>query len=149
MRVMHAETVVAALRDGSDPPEVAVEAAAGAHLLVLPESIGGVPVDGATNPEQLFGSAYAGCMLFAIEHAARRRRLDRAVLRGLRSEAAVRIGRAKDGTNRLEVDLTITVPGLAQADAEALCAFAARFCPFHQAIDGNVEGSFRVVGSPD
>lgn len=149
MRVMHAETVAASLRSNAGPPEVDVSTATGAHLLALPEAIGGVPVAGATNPEQLFGSAYAGCMLFAIEHAARRRRIDRALLEGLRSEADVRIGRASDGTNRLEVDLTITVPLLTQEAAEELCAFATRFCPFHQAIEGNVEGTFTVLtGTP-
>lgn len=147
MRVMHAESVAAALRSQPGPPEVDIDTASGPVVLALPEPLGGAPVAGATNPEQLFGSAYAGCMIFAIEHAARRRRIDRALLEGLRSEASVRIGRAADGTNRLEVDLRLIVPHLEQAAAEDLCAFATRFCPFHQAIEGNVTGTFTVVGS--
>lgn len=147
MRVMHAESVAAALRSQPGPPEVDIETASGPVVLALPEPLGGVPVPGATNPEQLFGSAYAGCMVFAIEHAARRRRIDRAMLEGLRSEASVRIGRAGDGTNRLEVDLVLRLPRIGQVAAEELCAFATRFCPFHQAIEGNVAATFTVVGS--
>lgn len=148
MRIFHHESVKAALRSGDGSPQVEVVTASGAALLALPESLGGLSVPGSTNPEQLFGSAYAGCMVFAVEHALRRARRDPGELAGLGATAEVRIGRAADRTNRLEVDLVVELPAIEQAEAEALCEEATRFCPFHQAIKGNVDATMTVVGRP-
>lgn len=147
MRVMHHETVTATLRDHERPPEVDVHSQGLIAHLTLPISLGGQPQPGATNPEQLFGSAYAGCMVFAVEHAMALARRDRAEVAGLRITAEVRIGRAADRTNRLEVDLHISLPALDQADAEALCREATRYCPFHQALEGNVGATLTVSGA--
>ena len=145
MHVFHSETVRATPRDGVHPPEVDVQAVGLSTTLALPESLGGVPRERTSNPEQLFGGAYAGCMVFAIEHAARTVPSN---LNGLSCTAVVRIGRGKDRANHLEVDLDVHLPAMEQPEAEALARVATRFCPFHQAIEGNVDATFRVHGAP-
>ncbi len=149
MRVFHEETVTAALEPVGRPPLVSVRTASGGHTLALPHSLGGKSVAGATNPEQLFGSAYAGCMIFALEHAARRAGLDGAALDGVSVQAEVRIGRATDNTNRLAVDLAVHLPALDGAAADELTRAALRFCPFHQALEHEVASTMVVTGGPD
>jgi len=146
MRIYHQETAVAALRDGPNPPEVDVHATGIDALLTLPVSLGGEPRSDSTNPEQLFGAALSGCMVLAVEHTLRRLHRRPADLTGLSVRADVRIGRAADRTNRLEVDLLVELPALDQARAEAVCDEALRYCPFHQAIVGNVAETITVVG---
>lgn len=146
MRILHHESVTATLQP-RQPPEVEVRTAGPGSHLVLPEALGGNPVTGSTNPEQLFGSAYAGCMVFAVEHAVRLARLGPSAAAGVSATAEVRIGRAVDRTNRLEVDLRVEVPGVDQATAERVVDVATRYCPFHQAIHGNVAATMTVVGA--
>lgn len=148
MRVFHRETVTAALRSDANLPEVDVAGAAISALLTLPVALGGEPRSDSSNPEQLFGAAYAGCMIFAVEHTLRRLHRRPEALAGLRSEAEVRIGRAPDRTNQLEVDLRVELPALSQAEAEAICEEATKYCPFHQAIKGNVAHTLTAIGRP-
>lgn len=148
MRIFHRETVTAALREGPNPPEVDVNAEGLQALLTLPVSLGGEPRTDSTNPEQLFGSALSGCMVFALEHTLRRLHRRPEDLQGLRVTAEVRIGRAADRTNQLEADLWIDLPAVEQDRAEAVCVEATRYCPFHQAIKGNVETTMTVTGRP-
>lgn len=146
MRILHHETVTAGLRPDSTPPVVDVTAAGLSALLSLPVSFGGEARTDTTNPEQLFGSALAGCMVFAVEHTLGRLHRRPEALAGLRAVAEVRVGRDRDRTNRLEVDLRVELPALPQAEAEAVCAEATRYCPFHQALQGNVTETLTVVG---
>jgi len=143
MRVLGTETVSATPTGSGLPPEVATTAAGFQAVLALPAGFGGTARAGATNPEQLFGSAYTGCFVFAVEYAARRTAAD---ISGLRATAEVRVGRGRDGGNELEVDLVVDLPALDQAEAEAVCARAERFCPFHRAIHGNVAATLTVRG---
>ena len=147
MRVFHHETVQAALRRGVEPPEVDVAGGNLTALLSLPVSLGGTERSDTTNPEQLFGGALAGCMVFAVDHTLRRLRRRPEALAGLRATAEVRIGRAADRTNRLEVDLRVELPALSQAEAEEICLEATRYCPFHQALQGNVTETLTVIGA--
>src|SRR6478735_9194314 len=135
MRVLGTETVTATRADDATPPEVRTEAAGLQATLALPPAFGGTERAGTTNPEQLFGAAYTGCFTFAVEYAAR---LTSSDISGLRCTAEVRVGRGRDGGNDLEVDLVVELPALEQAEAEAVCARAERFCPFHRALHGNI-----------
>ena len=148
MRVLGTETVSATPTGPERPPEVATAAAGLQAVLALPAGFGGTERAGATNPEQLFGSAYTGCFVFAVEYAARQTAAD---ISGLRATAEVRVGRGRDGGNDLEVDLVVDLPALDQVEAEAVCARAERFCPFHRAIHGNVAATLTVRGrgAPD
>jgi Ohr subfamily peroxiredoxin len=143
MRVLGTETVTATPAGPESPPEVLVEAAGLEATLALPTGFGGTERAGTTNPEQLFGAAYTGCFTFALEYASRRTKAD---LSGLRCRAEVRVGRGRDGGNDLEVDLVVELPALAQEEAEALCARAERYCPFHRAIHGHVPTTLTVRG---
>lgn len=147
MRVFHHESVTATAKVGTSPAEVEVQGAGFAASLVLPAALGGSPRGGTTNPEQLFGSAYSGCMVFAIDHAARLRKDDPSILEGLEVTASVKMGRAGDRTNKLEVELVVQLPALGPAEAEELVRQAMRYCPFHQALEGNVSASLRVSGT--
>jgi Ohr subfamily peroxiredoxin len=127
------------------PPEVAVESRGLSASLELPPSMGGSDRAGTTNPEQLFGGAYAGCFVFAVEYVAGRVGAD---VSGLRCEAEVRVGRRRGGDmgNDLEVDMVVHLPGVPQDVAEELCRKATRYCPFHRAIEGNVAATMVVRG---
>src|SRR4051794_6499426 len=146
MRVLGTETVTATRADDATPPEVRTEAAGLQATLALPPGFGGTEREGTTNPEQLFGSAYTGCFTFAVEYASRRRKGHEADISGLRCTAEVRVGRGRDGGNDLEVDLTVELPALDQAEAEDLCAVAEKYCPFHRAIHGNIPTTLTVLG---
>ena len=37
--------------------------------------------------------------------------------------------------------------GVAQAEAEEVCLEATRYCPFHQALQGNVTETLTVIGA--
>lgn len=143
MRALGTETVSAKPTGPEQPPEVATTATGLQAVLALPAGFGGTERPGTTNPEQLFGSAYTGCFVFAVEYAARRSGAD---ITGLRATAEVRVGRGRDGGNDLEVDLVVDLPALDQAEAEAVCARAERFCPFHRAIHGHVPSTLTVRG---
>lgn len=131
MRPFARETVTARLDQGVSPAEVSVDAAGLDARLTLPETLGGVDRPGSTNPEQLFGGAYAGCFAFALEYVGRRAGAD---LSGLTCTAEVAVGRGRSGANDLEVVLTVDLPALDQTGAEELCRQATRYCPFHRAV---------------
>jgi organic hydroperoxide reductase OsmC/OhrA len=78
-----------------------------------------------------------------LEYVAGRHGVDVA---GLSCTAEVRVGRAEDLGNALEVDLVVDLPGVAQSQAEELCEKATRYCPFHRAVDGNVLATLTVQG---
>jgi osmotically inducible protein OsmC len=146
-KVYATETVRAAIAtERRRPPEIAVEAAGYRATLALPAALGGTEREGTTNPEQLFGGAYAGCFAFAVEYVAGRGGAD---LTGLRCTAEVRVGRAADLGNELEVDLVVELPNVAQDAAEELCRKATRYCPFHRAVAGNVRATLTVEGRRD
>jgi organic hydroperoxide reductase OsmC/OhrA len=85
-------------------------------------------------------------MIFALEYAARRAKLGRSALEGVRATADVRIGRSKENVNRMQVRLAVELPRLEQDAAERLCADAVRYCPFHQAVHGNADATLEVTG---
>jgi Ohr subfamily peroxiredoxin len=146
-RVYATEIVRADLASGRErPPEVTVDAAGYRATLALPPLLGGVEREGTSNPEQLFGGAYAGCFTFAVEYVAGRDGLD---VTGLSCTAEVRVGRAEDLGNDLEVDLVVELPTVPQSQAEQLCEKATRYCPFHRAVAGNVLATMTVRGRRD
>jgi lipoyl-dependent peroxiredoxin len=113
--------------------------------LVSPPEMGGQGGEG-TNPEQLFAAGYAACFANAMRSSARRDG-DESVVDGATVTARVGIGAIGGGRFGLEVTLDVKVPGLAQADAEALVAKAHDRCPYSNATRGNIPVELAVEGA--
>src|SRR5215470_7113796 len=101
--------------------------------------------DGAgNNPEQLFAAGYAACFIGAMKAVA-------AQGGGVKVPAdasvtsTVGIGPRSEGGFGLDIDLAVSLPGLAKADAEALVAKAHHVCPYSNATRGNVDVRLTVV----
>src|SRR6185503_1758676 len=84
--------------------------------LTTPKELGGGGGPG-NNPEQLFAAGYAACF----------------------------IGPRSEGGFGLDIDLAVSLPGVAKADAEALVAKAHQVCPYSNATRGNVDVRLTVV----
>ncbi len=102
--------------------------------LAQPKSLGG-PED-ATNPEQLFAAGYAACFESSLAFLARR---DGVQLQGTAVDATVTLRSTEAGPFALDVELSVEMGGLSQADAEALVAEAHQVCPYSNAVRGNVD----------
>jgi len=59
--------------------------------------------------------------------------------------ATVGIGPRSEGGFGLDIDLAVSLPGLARAEAEALVAKAHQVCPYSNATRGNVDVRLTVV----
>lgn len=104
------------------------------QALAIPEGLGG-PGGAASNPEQLFAAGYAACFHGALQLVARQ---DKVAVDGSQVAASVDIGKAEDGL-KLGVRLTVTLPGVEQAAAEALVRKAHDVCPYSKATRGNID----------
>lgn len=105
------------------------------HLSV-PPGMGGQGGTG-TNPEQLFGAAYAACFGGAVQYAAGQKKVDTGeIMVG----AQVSVGPSGDKEGfEIAVTLEVTLPALSQKQAEALAAEAHRICPYSNATRDNVD----------
>ncbi len=112
--------------------------------LSMPEAMGGPGGDG-TNPEQLFAAGYAACFANALRSSARRDG-DETVVDGSTVTAHVDIGAIGGGRFGLGVRLEVSVPALAQQDAETLVAKAHERCPYSNATRGNIDVVLDVRG---
>lgn len=70
-----------------------------------------------TNPEQLFAMGYAACFDSAMNHVAPTLNLKPT---NSSTSVAVGIGQKPDGAFGLDLDITITVEGLSEAEAKTL-----------------------------
>jgi Ohr subfamily peroxiredoxin len=103
--------------------------------LSVPKEMGG-PGKPATNPEQLFAAGYAACFDGAVHFLAGQKKI-----RGLSTVVTADVGVGPDDSApgfALDVELTVAVSGLPEAEARALVAEAHRFCPYSKALSGNV-----------
>lgn len=106
-----------------------------------PKVMGGKE-DGYTNPEQLFAAGYAACFSGALSHVSllRRLRLETSVT------AKVSIGEKEEGNGfMLAVEMDVVITGVEQQVAEELVYEANQFCPYSNAIRGNVEVKLKVT----
>lgn len=111
--------------------------------LSTPKELGGGGGDG-TNPEQLFAAGYSACFLGALKFVAGKEKVS------IPAEASVTgqvgIGPRDDGGGfGIEVELTITVPGLDKAKVEDLVAKAHIVCPYSHATRGNIPVTLTVA----
>ena len=103
--------------------------------LTTPRELGGAGGEG-TNPEQLFAAGYSACFLGAMKFVAAQDKL--ALPADVSIEGKVGIGAIPTGFG-IEVDLTISLPGMDRAAAEALVAKAHIVCPYSNATRGNID----------
>jgi len=109
--------------------------------LSTPRELGGAGGPG-TNPEQLFAAGYSACLLGALKFVAGQAKV------ALPAETSVTgkvgIGQIPTGFG-IEVELTISVPGIERAQVEALVEKAHVVCPYSNATRGNIDVSLIVA----
>ena len=109
--------------------------------LSVPREMGGPGKPGATNPEQLFASAYAACFAEAIDFVAEQQHTK---LSAIEVTAHVAFGKDDDGF-RLGVELQVHLPDLDKAEAEKLVEAAHQVCPYSKATRNNIEIKLAIV----
>ncbi len=99
--------------------------------VATPKEMGGV--GGATNPEQLFGAAYASCFENALIHFAKVHNIK---LDDTSVTAHVAVMADDTGAFNLEVKLEVTLTGC--DNPEKLVKIANLACPYSKAVKGNI-----------
>lgn len=93
-------------------------------------------VSDGTNPEQLFGAAWGGCFLGAVNAVGREEDIDVSS-----AELKIEIGLGEDvtnGGNGLMAKISLAVPGMEKSEVEDLLEKAHAMCPYSKATRGNV-----------
>ena len=109
--------------------------------LSTPKELGGAGGDG-TNPEQLFAAGYSACFLGAMKFVAAQQKLQ--LPADTQVTGQVGIGPIPTGFG-IEVELSISIPGLPRADAEALVQKAHIVCPYSNATRNNIDVTLTIV----
>lgn len=109
--------------------------------LATPKELGGAGGN-ATNPEQLFAAGYSACFIGALKFVSAQQK--RSVPADTSITAKVGIGQIPEGFG-LDIDLHIHLPGLEQAEADALAQAAHKVCPYSNATRGNVDVRLHVT----
>ena len=109
--------------------------------LTTPKELGGAGGDG-TNPEQLFAAGYSACFLGAMKFVAAQQKLQLPAATQVTGQ--VGIGPIPTGFG-IEVELSISIPGLPRADAEALVQKAHIVCPYSNATRNNIDVTLTIV----
>jgi lipoyl-dependent peroxiredoxin len=105
-----------------------------------PAELGGPADTRYTNPEQLFGAAYAACFGGALAAAGKGKNM-----RDGSITAKVHIGNDEAGGFGLAVELHVTLPHLTPEDAKEVVAQAHKTCPYSKATKGNIDVKLVVV----
>ncbi|SFL45802.1 organic hydroperoxide resistance protein [Azotobacter beijerinckii] len=109
--------------------------------LNTPKELGGAGGEG-TNPEQLFAAGYSACFLGAMKFVAGREKIR--LPENVKVSGSVGIGAIETGFG-IEVELRISLPGMAQESAQALIEAAHIVCPYSNATRGNIDVSLKLV----
>jgi lipoyl-dependent peroxiredoxin len=109
--------------------------------LTTPKELGGAGGDG-TNPEQLFAAGYSACFLGAMKFVAAQQKLQ--LPADTQVTGQVGIGPIPTGFG-IEVELTISIPGLPRADAETLVQKAHIVCPYSNATRNNIDVTLTIA----
>src|SRR5829696_4538302 len=110
--------------------------------LSTPKELGGGGGAG-NNPEQLFAAGYAACFIGAMKFVASQG--GPKVPADASVTSTVGIGPRAAGGFGLDVELAVSLPGVAKADAEALVEKAHQVCPYSNATRGNIDVRLTVV----
>lgn len=102
--------------------------------LAMPKEMGGPGA--AANPETLFAAGYAACFQGALGMVARLQKI--ALPAGNTVSATIGIGKDDSGFG-LNAAITVRLPGMDKAGAEALVHAAHQACPYSKATRGNID----------
>lgn len=102
--------------------------------LALPTAIGGSGK--GTNPEQLFAAGFGACFTSSLAFAAKGMGLQPGAIS---VSAAVTLTVNDTGAYGIKADLTVTLPGLSDAEADRVMAEARRICAYSNALKGTAE----------
>lgn len=103
--------------------------------LTTPRELGGAGGDG-TNPEQLFAAGYSACFIGAMKFVAARDKI--AIPADVSVAGTVGIGAIPNGFG-IEVELKVSLPGMAREAAQELIEKAHVVCPYSNATRGNID----------
>ena len=95
-----------------------------------------------TNPEQLFAAGYSACFIGAIKAVAGQMKID--VPADVAVDGEVDLGPITGGFG-IAVRLTVSLPGLERAQAQALVDAAHQVCPYSNATRNNVNGTITLA----
>ena len=109
--------------------------------LTTPRELGGAGGDG-TNPEQLFAAGYSACFIGALKYVAAQEKI--ALPADTWIDGEVGIGPIATGFG-IQAALTVTIPGMDRAQAEALVQKAHVVCPYSNATRGNIDVTLTVA----
>jgi lipoyl-dependent peroxiredoxin len=110
--------------------------------MATPKELGGAGGEGV-NPEQLFATGYAACFLGAMKAVAAKS--GPKVPADTSVTATVGIGPRSEGGFGLTIALAVSLPGLDQAEAEALLNKAHQVCPYSNATRNNINVQLSLV----
>ena len=110
--------------------------------LTTPKELGGAGGEG-NNPEQLFAAGYAACFIGAMKFVASQG--GHKVPSDVAVTATVGIGPRSAGGFGLDVELAVSLPGLARDEAEALVEATHQICPYSNATRGNIDVRSTIV----
>jgi len=110
--------------------------------LSVPKGLGGDGGSG-TNPEQLFGSAYAACFGSAIQMIAEDK--DIKIGNDMSVTANIEIGKTKDGDLQLKAILDCYLPGVDVETGEELVNAAHKVCPYSRATRDNITVTLNLL----
>jgi osmotically inducible protein OsmC len=96
-----------------------------------------------TNPEQLFGAAYAGCFQGALFGVARDTGDD---VSNSSVTAEVSLREDETGGSGLVVKIIVDVPGMDRAKVQELANSAHQRCPYSKATLGNIDVEVAAAG---
>ena len=108
--------------------------------LSTPRELGGAGGQG-TNPEQLFAAGYSACFIGALKLVAGQQKI--ALPRETAITGDVGIGQIPAGFG-IEVTLNVSLPGMDEAQANALVEKAHQVCPYSNATRGNIDVTLAV-----
>ncbi|PVW14570.1 organic hydroperoxide resistance protein [Marixanthomonas spongiae] len=111
--------------------------------LSVPKSMGGDGGDG-TNPEQLFGCAYAACFGSAIEAIAEKKGVELDT-EEINVTATIGIGKTEKGNLQLKATLDCYIPGVDVETGEDLVNEAHVICPFSRATRDNITVTLNLM----
>jgi Ohr subfamily peroxiredoxin len=89
-----------------------------------------------TNPEQLFAAGYSACFIGALKAVAARQKL--ALPQDVAIDAEVDLGTLPNAYG-IAARLTVHLPGMERATAQALVEAAHQVCPYSNATRGNID----------